>query len=147
MWTSFSPFLVSVQIKCLWICREHKQKSIKSEVSVQCYTYPLEQAARLASPSKRHCFFSAAAEITFIFNSTRSPPPSHLLSPTLPPLLPPLQPSPQLSFPFSAKLNEYVVCCAESYYTSELAIGIDIDIVLDYLSDWLSSLLIDWLIW
>ena len=45
----------------------------------QCRTQPLEQAAEQASPSRRHCFLSAAAEITFVFKFViPSSPPPHL---------------------------------------------------------------------
>ena len=70
-----------------------KQNTFKSKVILQCCTHPLEQAARQASQSKRHCFFKATAEITFVFNfvifSSPSPHPLphvflHLSSPVLP---------------------------------------------------------------
>ena len=45
-----------------------KQKTFRSNIVPQCCTHPLDQAARQTSPSKRHCFFLAAAEIRFVFN-------------------------------------------------------------------------------
>ena len=44
------------------------------QTSISC-THPLEQAPRQASPSKRHCSLSAAAEITFVFNFVIPPSP------------------------------------------------------------------------
>ena len=42
----------------------HTQTTFRGKVIPQCYTHPLGQAARQASPSKWHCFLSVAAEIT-----------------------------------------------------------------------------------
>ena len=59
----------------------------RSKVISQCSTHPLE-AFRQASPSKRLCFFSVAAEITFVFNCVwfPYPPPPPSSSPHSPPL-------------------------------------------------------------
>ena len=73
----------------------------RSKVIPPCCTHSLEQAARQDSPSERHCFFSAVAEITFVFNfvtpsSPSNPHPSPLRLPPLidfPPPPPPRFPS------------------------------------------------------
>ena len=63
---TWNESMLTLQQTSFW--QKHKQEMFRNKVILQCCTYALEQAARQASPSKRHCFFSAAAEITSVFN-------------------------------------------------------------------------------
>ena len=110
------------------------KKMFRSKVIPQCCTHPLEQAARQASPSKRHCFFSAAAaEITFVFNFATSSPSPHPLPHIFLPLSSYLPPPTHTHTPthtplfsiFFAKCHEHVVSCTESDCT--LQVNIDVD--------------------
>ena len=96
-----------------------------------CRTHPLEQAARQVPPSKKNCFFSVAAEITFVFISVILFPDPHPfpLTPIPFPMssstyhLPPPNPSP--SQIFFAKCNEHVVFCMEPDCTLQVDMDSD----------------------
>ena len=113
--TLFSLLLFPVQTEHLRIWCEHKQKTFRSKVILQCGTHPLEQAARQASPSNRHCFLlSVVAEITFVCNFVI--PSSFTLR------LPPLIVIPPLSI-FFARATSMWFSCTES----DCALQVDTD--------------------
>ena len=104
------------------------KKTFRSNVIPQCCTHPLEQAARQASPGKSHCFLSAAAEITFVFNFViPSSPCPHPLPHVFLPLLSylPPTPHPQSSLPSATSMR---FSCMES----DCAIQVDIDVGIDF---------------
>ena len=66
---TFSPLLLPVHTKHLWIWWELKQKALRHKVILQCCTRPREQDDRCTPKRRRHCIFSVAAHIIFVFNS------------------------------------------------------------------------------
>ena len=123
----------SVQTEHLWVWWDtYKKKMLRSKVIQQCYTHPLEQAARL-SFTKQKTLLLLGSSWNHLFSTLCSPyPPS---SPHPLPVIPSPHLLPLILLPLSpvfhllCQCNEHVVFCLES----DWAIQVDTDINIEHL--------------